>query len=62
MDIKNTLKLNTYAIISDKIEEGINWGLQHAHKHTDNPSEETIKQHLLNDIMNSLSEVINYED
>jgi hypothetical protein len=61
MKIKNTLQLNTYAIISEKIEEGINWGWQHAHKHSDKPNEATIKDYILNDIMNSLSEIIKYE-
>lgn len=62
MRVKNTIKLNIYNILADKIEDGINWGWAHAHKHSDTPSEQTIKDYIHNDIMNSLSEVIDYGD
>lgn len=55
-------RLNIYSILSDKIEEGINYGWVRAHKHTDNPSQDIIKENLHREIMNSLSEIINYED
>ena len=61
MKINNTIKLNTYNILSEAITQGINFGWLHAHKHSDTPSEDTIKDYIYNDIMNSLSEVIDYD-
>ena len=61
MKIKNTIKFNTYNILSEAITQGINWGWIHAHKHSNTPSEDTIKDYIYEDIMNSLSEIFNYE-
>lgn len=60
LKINNTIKLRTYDILSEKIQEGINFGWTHAHKHVDNPDEDTIKERIYEDVMNSLSEVIDY--
>ena len=61
MKIKNTIKLNTCNILTDKVEQGINFGWKHAHKYDNNPSEEIIKQHIYEDVINSLSEILDFE-
>ena len=58
MKVKNTIKLNSYAIISEAIERGISAGYRHSHKHTNTPDEDTVKEHIYQDIMNELSEII----
>lgn len=55
---RSDLKVNTYVVVTRAIEEGINYGWNRAHKHTDHPSEGQIKQEIENAIMNSLSEVL----
>lgn len=55
---RSDLKVNTYVVMGRAIEEGINYGWNRAHKHTDRPSPEQIKQEIENAIMNSLSEVL----
>ena len=55
---RSDLKVNTYVIVTRAIEEGINYGWNRAHKHTDRPSEGQIKQEIENAVMNSLSEVL----
>jgi hypothetical protein len=61
MKINNKIKLNTYNILADKIEQGINYGFNRAHKHTNNPSEELLKGEIYESVMNSLSEIIDYK-
>lgn len=60
--MKITMKIRTYEVVSRAIEEGIAYGWMRAHKHTDKPGEETIKAEIENAILNSLSEVVNWED
>lgn len=55
---RSDLRVNTYIVVTRAIEEGINYGWNRAHKHTDRPSPEQIKQEIENAIMNSLSEVL----
>ena len=59
--ISNNIKLNSYRIITDKIEEGINWGWSRSHKHSDNPGEDVIKEQIYNEITNVLCEVIDFD-
>ena len=58
--IKNTIKLNSYSIIADKIENSIEYGYNRAFKHTDAPDKETIKENILNAIMSDLCEIIDF--
>ena len=53
-------KLNLYTIIEERIESGITMGWMHAHKYTDAPEVDSIYESLLNDIMQQLSEVIDW--
>ena len=62
MKIKNTIKLNSYAIISDAIERGINWGWIHGHKYENSPDPQTVRDKILDDIMLELCEIIVWED
>ena len=48
MKIKNTIQLNSYVIISESVERGINFGYKHAHKHTNTPDEDSLKEHIYN--------------
>ena len=59
--ISSSIKLNSYRIITDKIEEGINYGWSRAHKHCDNPDENVIKEQIYNEITNVLCEVIDFD-
>ena len=55
------LKPNTYQILSDCVEHGINAGWTRAHKHTDTPSEELIKQEIEHYIMLDVSENFKFD-
>ena len=48
--------INPWAVITNAIEQGIEWGWMHAYKHTDTPAPEAIKQHIYDDVVNALSD------
>jgi hypothetical protein len=55
------MKLKTYHIIHRAVEEGISYGMQRSHKHTDTPSKDHIEQEILRSVMDYLSEIIDFE-
>jgi len=61
-DIKASIRLDAYKIINDSIDRSINYGWNRAHKHTDSPSVELIKEEISKAIMNDLCELINFDD
>lgn len=52
----NELKVNVYLVLSECVQEGIEAGWNRAHKHTDTPSEQTIKGEIERYIMLNISE------
>lgn len=56
------LKPNVYTILQECIEIGINSGFNKAHKHTDNPTEEHLKEEVLRYIMLQISEKFIFDD
>ena len=57
---KVTPSTNLWHIMSRAVEEGTQYGLTRAHKHDDDPSSETIREHIEREVMNALSEVIDF--
>lgn len=60
--MKHKPKVNLYHIISRAVEEGIAYGYNRAHKHTDTPDEFTLKDQVEQAVMNTLSDVIDFGD
>lgn len=56
------LKVNTYAVLEECIEIGINSGYRKAYKHTDNPTEQQIKEEILRYVMLQVSEKFKFDD
>lgn len=56
------LRHKTYAIISEAVEQGIAYGYNRAHKHTDKPGEEHLKETIREAVMSSLSNVVDLDD
>ena len=56
------LKVNTYAVLEECIEIGISGGMNRAHKHTDNPTEEHLKEEILRYIMLQICEKFKFDD
>lgn len=49
-------KPNTYAIMTECVEAGLQLGFHRAHKHTDKPSDDCIRDHQLDAIMGEIDE------
>ena len=58
----NNLKVNVYKILEDSIEIGIEGGWNKAHKHTDTPTPDLIKEQILHYIMLQISENFQFDD
>ena len=56
------IKLKTYTIIERAVEEGSAYGLNRAHKHTDEPSRDHMATEIERAVMESLNEVIDFDD
>jgi len=56
------VRLNAYAVIARAVEEGALAGVRQAHKHTDTPNPEEISDAVLAAVLNSLSEVLDYDN
>jgi len=46
-----------WPILARAIEEGIAYGYQRAYKHTDNPTEEQVKDAIFGGVINAITEV-----
>lgn len=60
--VTGTIKLRATRIVSDAIENGVERGWNRAHKHTDTPSPEHLKETIGMAVMESLDEVFDYGD
>jgi hypothetical protein len=60
--VAGTIKVKTWDVVTRAVEEGINHGWNRAHKHTSTPSEQVVKENMEREILNSLSEVLNFGD
>jgi hypothetical protein len=58
---KSRVKLRAYNLIERAVEEGVRWGWQHAHKHTQNPDQSAAEDQIVNDVMQQLSEIMEYD-
>jgi hypothetical protein len=53
--------VNVYSVLLDRVESGVLRGWNRAHKHTNTPDEETIKDEILNAIMGDICEYFKFE-
>lgn len=60
--ILDIMKPRTFAIFEIAIEEGIEYGWRRAHKHTDSPSEDTIKEEISNAIFSELHKYFSFDE
>lgn len=56
------MKPKTYKILNDCVSNGIEYGWSRAHKHTDHPTADTIKDCIENAIMLAIDENFSFED
>lgn len=59
--MKVTLPMNVWKIVSEAVEAGVRIGYRRAYKYVDDPGEEHIVDSVSNEVMNALSEVVDFE-
>lgn len=62
INVKCSVKLDAYRIISDAVDVGICSGWNRAHKHTETPSQQHVIDELHKSIMNQLCEILKFDD
>lgn len=64
MSAKRKLKprIRTYDILCNAVEAGVSYGYMRAHKHTDKPSEEHVKDELIKALIGELCERFEVSD
>lgn len=60
--VKNSVKLKSYTIIEEAVNRGVGFGWHRAHKYVDNPTEEIIKENMLNEVMLALTEILDFNE
>lgn len=56
------MKVKTRVLLEDCIKEGIDYGYTKAHKHTDNPEEQTILNSIQHSIMEKIYEYFSFDE
>lgn len=51
-----------HVIFEQAVEQGVRRGWHRAHKHVENPTEESILQHLEDGVMSAITEYFDFED
>ena len=60
--IGSSLKVNVYKLISRTVEEGVARGWQQAHKYTDEPKPDFIRQKIEDSVLSELCEIFIWPD
>lgn len=62
MPKKTQIKVKLYNILHTAVEQGVQIGWTRSHKHTNTPTEESVKEYILREVMNELSDVVDFND
>lgn len=60
--VEGKVRINAYAVISRAVEEGVEYGWNRAHKHTDKPTRDGMITAIEDAVMLNLSELLIYDD
>ncbi len=56
------MRVRSYDVLRRAVEEGIDCGWQRAHKHSDTPTADHIKDHIYGAVMNNIGEYFDFDD
>ena len=56
------IQVDIYKVLSECVERGIQFGWNHAHKHTDKPDEAQIRDKIHDDVMTEICEYFKFPD
>ncbi len=60
--VSGGMRVRAYEVLRRAIEEGLEYGWRRAHKHTDTPDESSLKDEVLQGIMNEVCEVFDFDE
>lgn len=60
--VSGGMRVRAYEVLRRAIEEGVAYGWRRAHKHTDTPGEETIRDEIVTGILNEVCEYFDFDD
>lgn len=61
-NVTGGMRVRSYEVFRRAIEEGVAYGWRRAHKHTDKPAEGTIKDEIVEGILNEVCEYFDFDD
>lgn len=56
------MKANEYRVLSDCVERGVGYGYNRAHKHTDNPVPELLRDTIADAVLNEIAEYFRFDE
>jgi len=56
------MKAKDFKVLERAIEEGVNFGLSRAYKHTENPGDGIIKDNINREVLNEICEMFTFDD
>lgn len=62
IEIRGVIRVRVYDLLFDAVSEGIEYGWRRAHKHTDEPSDIDIKEHIAQAVIGSIGERFYFDD
>lgn len=60
--VSGGMRVRAYEVLHRAIEEGLEHGWRRAHKHTDTPDEASLKEEVLQGIVNEVCEVFDFDE
>lgn len=60
--ITGGMRVRAYDVLSRAVEDGVAYGWHRAHKHTDAPGEDAIKEQILQSVLSEICEVFAFDD
>jgi hypothetical protein len=61
IEVTGSMRVRAYDVFHRAVEEGISAGWRRAHKHSDSPGEDTIKDQILTEVVNAVSEYFAFD-
>lgn len=55
------MHVRTYDVFRRAVEEGVDYGWMRAHKHTDTPDADAVKDHIVQAILSDVCEVFEFD-